>query len=67
VARWHAAHAGTLVIDEVDRELAPAVQAAGMRCVVTDTVMRAPDVAAALARTVLAAPGAAQRAVAGDG
>jgi LPPG:FO 2-phospho-L-lactate transferase len=67
VARWHAAHAGTLVIDDVDRELAPAVQAAGMRCVVTDTVMRAPDVAAALARTVLAAPGAAQRAVAGDG
>jgi len=57
VARWHSAHAGTLVIDEVDRELAPAVEAAGMRCVVTDTVMRTPDVAAALARTVLAAPG----------
>jgi LPPG:FO 2-phospho-L-lactate transferase len=58
VARWHAAHAGTLVIDEVDRVLAPAVESAGVRCVITDTVMRTPEVAAALARTVLAAPGA---------
>jgi LPPG:FO 2-phospho-L-lactate transferase len=58
VARWHAAHAGTLVIDEVDRGLAPAVESAGVRCVITDTVMRTPEVAAALARTVLAAPGA---------
>jgi LPPG:FO 2-phospho-L-lactate transferase len=58
VARWHTGHAGTLVIDEVDRGLVPAVEAAGMRCVVTDTVMRTPEVAAALARAVLAAPGA---------
>lgn len=55
VARWHAAHAGTLVVDTQDGELAEQVEAAGMRCVVTDTVMRSPQVAAALARAVLGA------------
>jgi LPPG:FO 2-phospho-L-lactate transferase len=55
VARWHAAHAGTLVVDVRDAELSSQVEAAGMRCVVTDTVMRSPEVAASLARTVLAA------------
>ena len=39
-----------MVIDEADRALAPEVEAEGVRCVVTDTVMRTPAVAAALAR-----------------
>jgi LPPG:FO 2-phospho-L-lactate transferase len=55
VARWHAAHAGTLVVDSADAGLAGDVEAAGMRCVVTDTVMRSTEVAAGLARTVLGA------------
>ena len=55
VARWHAAHAATLVVDGADAALAPAVEAAGMRCVVADTVMRTPEIAAELARAVLAA------------
>jgi LPPG:FO 2-phospho-L-lactate transferase len=47
--------AGTLVIDELDRELADAVEATGMSCVVTDTVMATPGVAATLAKVSLAA------------
>jgi LPPG:FO 2-phospho-L-lactate transferase len=53
VARLYAPLAATLVIDDADACLAPAVEAAGMRCVVTPTVMRGPAEAAALARTVL--------------
>jgi hypothetical protein len=44
---------GTLVIDERDAHLAAAVEAEGLRCVVTDTIMRTPQVAANLARAVL--------------
>lgn len=55
VARWYADVAATLVIDEVDAELADAVEAEGMRCVVTPTVMTDDDVAGALAGTCLAA------------
>jgi LPPG:FO 2-phospho-L-lactate transferase len=55
VARLYRGLAGTLVIDESDGSLAPEVEAEGLRCVVTDTVMRTPQVAAALARMVLAA------------
>ncbi|MFM8972510.1 MAG: 2-phospho-L-lactate transferase, partial [Actinomycetota bacterium] len=40
---------GTLVIDAVDAERAPAVEALGVRAVVTDTMMRSPEVAAARA------------------
>jgi LPPG:FO 2-phospho-L-lactate transferase len=57
VARLYAPLAETLVIDEADRHLADAVEAEGMRAVVTPTVMAEPGAAAALARTVLAAPG----------
>lgn len=53
VARLYAGVAGTLVIDEADAELAPAVEAEGLRCVVTRTVMREPGVPATLARAVL--------------
>jgi LPPG:FO 2-phospho-L-lactate transferase len=53
VARLYAALAATLVVDEADRASAPAVEAAGMRCVVAPTVMHGPAEAAALARVVL--------------
>ena len=45
---------GTLVIDEVDTELAPRVEAEGIRPLVTDTIMDTPIRAAALAEAVLA-------------
>jgi LPPG:FO 2-phospho-L-lactate transferase len=54
VARLYAPLAATLVIDEADAALADQVEAAGMRCVVTDTIMRGPAEAAALAKVVLA-------------
>ena len=47
--------AATLVVDKADASLAGAVEAAGMACVVTDTVMADPTVAAALAKTTLEA------------
>ena len=47
--------AATLVVDTADASLAGAVEAAGMACVVTDTVMVDPAVAAALAKTTLEA------------
>lgn len=53
VARLYAPWVGTLVIDEADAHLAAAVEAEGMRCVVTPTVMSDPARAAALARVVL--------------
>ncbi len=55
VARLYRDLASVLVIDTVDAELAPAVEDEGMRCIVTDTVMRTPEVSAALATTVLSA------------
>jgi LPPG:FO 2-phospho-L-lactate transferase len=53
IARIYATIAGTLVIDEADRDLADAVEAEGVRCVVTRTIMKEPGVAAALAKVVL--------------
>jgi LPPG:FO 2-phospho-L-lactate transferase len=53
VARLYAPFAATLVVDLVDAALAAAVEAEGMSCVVTGTVMTGPSEAAALARTVL--------------
>jgi LPPG:FO 2-phospho-L-lactate transferase len=53
VARIYAPVAATLVIDDADATLAPAVDATGVRAVVTDTIMSRPGVAAALARTTL--------------
>jgi LPPG:FO 2-phospho-L-lactate transferase len=55
VARWYAEVAATLVVDERDAELATAVEAEGVRCVVAPTIMSEPGVGAALARTCLAA------------
>lgn len=55
IAQLYASLAGALVIDEADAALAPAVAAAGPRPVVAPTVMSTPEVAAALATTVLGA------------
>ncbi len=55
VARRYAEVAATLVIDEADADLADAVEAEGVRCVVTPTIMSRPGVGASLARTCLAA------------
>lgn len=55
VARLYAPVAGTLVVDHADAHLAAGIEAAGVRCVVTDTVMTTHDVAAELATTCLAA------------
>lgn len=55
VARLYQPFAAALAVDEADRHLAPAVQAAGMRCVVTDTIMSDPDRAAALCRALITA------------
>ena len=53
VARLYASLAACLVVDEADADLAPAVEAEGMRCVVAPAVMRGRPEAAALARAVL--------------
>jgi LPPG:FO 2-phospho-L-lactate transferase len=55
VARLYRDLAATLVIDDADAHLAPAVEAEGLRCVVAPTIMSGPDEAAALGRTVLTA------------
>jgi LPPG:FO 2-phospho-L-lactate transferase len=55
VARAYAKICSSLVIDAVDAELAGAVEAVGVRAVVTDTMMRSPEIAAALAAETLAA------------
>jgi LPPG:FO 2-phospho-L-lactate transferase len=53
IARIYAPVAGTLVIDEVDADLADQVRAEGMDCIVTPTVMSDPQIAADLARATL--------------
>lgn len=55
VARLYAPLAATLIIDEADAALAPAVEEAGVRCIVTATVMHTPADAAGLAKAVVAA------------
>jgi LPPG:FO 2-phospho-L-lactate transferase len=55
VARWLAEVCGVLVVDQADSDQVTDVEACGMRCIVTATVMSDPTIAAALARTVLVA------------
>ena len=55
VARLYAPLASVLVIDDADADLAGAVEAEGLRCVVAPTIMRGAPEAAALARVVLEA------------
>jgi LPPG:FO 2-phospho-L-lactate transferase len=56
VARLYAPVAGTLVIDDADADHARAVEAEGVRCVVTSTVMRGPGDAARLVAGVTGVP-----------
>ena len=55
VARSYAEICSSLVIDAIDAGRAADVEAAGVRAVVTDTMMRSPEIAAALAERTLAA------------
>ena len=54
VARLYREIAGTLVVDTADADLAGAVEAEGMRCVVAPTIMHGPAEAAGLAKVTLA-------------
>ena len=53
IARLYRDLASVLVIDDADAAHAEAVEAEGMHCVVTDTIMKSPERAAALARHTL--------------
>ena len=53
VARLYAPWVGTLVVDDADAGLSEDVEAEGVRCVVTGTVMTSPERAASLAGVVL--------------
>jgi LPPG:FO 2-phospho-L-lactate transferase len=55
VAKLYAPFCSVLVIDQADADSAAAVEACGVRCVVTDTIMRTPEVSAALSRVMLSA------------
>ena len=55
VARRYRNLVGTLVIDEADADLAPAVADTGVRAVVAPTIMSSPEAAAELARRTVAA------------
>jgi LPPG:FO 2-phospho-L-lactate transferase len=55
VAQAYAEFCATIVIDAVDASRAGEVDATGVRAVVTDTMMRSPEIAAALAASALAA------------
>jgi LPPG:FO 2-phospho-L-lactate transferase len=59
VARLYREIASVLVVDDADAASGAEVEAEGMGCVATPTVMSTPEVATALARTVLAAVGVA--------
>jgi LPPG:FO 2-phospho-L-lactate transferase len=59
VARFLSSWVGTIVIDEADGSLAGEVRAAGVDCRVAPTVMKTPEIAAALARVVLGTAGRA--------
>jgi LPPG:FO 2-phospho-L-lactate transferase len=53
IARLYASLAGSLIVDIVDAAHADTVRAAGLRCVVTDTIMRDPAAAAKLCEVAL--------------
>ena len=55
IARAYAPFCDALVIDAVDAHLAAEVEKAGVRAIVTDTMMRSPEIATELARCTLAA------------
>ena len=53
VARLYSPICSTLIIDTADKHLASAVEAEGIRCVVTNTIMSTPEISEQLARTSL--------------
>lgn len=53
VARIYAPICATLIIDTVDAHLADAVRAQGLHCIVADTVMSTPHIAANVARITI--------------
>ena len=53
IARWYEGLIDALVIDEADADDKAAVEACGVRCVVTKTVMDTPEISRSLAQTVL--------------
>jgi LPPG:FO 2-phospho-L-lactate transferase len=55
VAKIYASIASALVIDPVDAEFADGIEAQGLRCIVTPSVMSTPEIASSLASTTLAA------------
>jgi LPPG:FO 2-phospho-L-lactate transferase len=55
IARLYSSLASVLVVDEADRESAALVEKEGIGCVVTDTIMKGPREAAAVARAALGA------------
>ncbi len=55
VARLYAPIASALVVDPADADLVDAVEAEGMRCIVTPSIMSTPSIAQALAEVTLAA------------
>jgi LPPG:FO 2-phospho-L-lactate transferase len=57
VAKIWAPYAGTIVVDDADADLARRIEALGLRCVVTPSVMHGPPEAAKLAEAVLTAGG----------
>lgn len=57
VARLYSTIASVLVIDPVDAHLTADIEACGMRCVVAESIMRTPEIAAALAQATLDAVG----------
>lgn len=57
VARVYSGLIDALIVDTADAADAPAVEAAGLRPIVTHTIMRGPGRAASLARTALRAAG----------
>ena len=61
VARIYAGLIDLFVIDEQDRGLAPGVEALGMRCFVTDTMMTSMERKTELARDVLKAAAEVRR------
>lgn len=60
VARLYAPFCSVLVVDHADADRVEEIEACGVRAVVTDTIMRTADVAAALSKTVLEALQAVQ-------
>ena len=53
IARWYQGLIDTLIIDEADAADKASVEACGVRCVVTQTVMDTPEISQSLAQTVL--------------